>query len=458
MPLVMKFGGGCLKNDKYIRKAAEIIISRAEKPAVVVSAIYGVTDLLLEGILKAKKNGRAIPRVVSALKNVHLKIIHETVLGRDIRKGAVCEIEKKTAKVEKLLRGISLTGEDPPSVRAHVLSYGERFAALVLAAVLCDRGADASPVESDALGLITDESYENASVLLGPFKKNFTRTARTLFAATTIPVITGFFGRTPEGKISLFGRNGSDYSAAVIAYGLEASVLEIWKDVDGFMSADPKLVPEARTIARLSYAEAAELSYFGAKILHPRTLEPLLETATSVRIKNLFAPQNPGTEIVPNGRRTHEVIKSVTINPDIALLRIHGPGVGYKPGVIGQIGRRLSDAAINIYSVITAQTCINLLVHKKDARRARRELSSLNGVVSRLDLEQDIVLVAAVGEGLLKSKGVAARIFSAVSRENINIEMISTGASEVASYFIVHKDDAENVVKAVHREFFGKPY
>jgi aspartate kinase len=221
------------------------------------------------------------------------------------------------------------------------------------------------------------------------------------------------------------------------------------------MTADPKTIPQARKIDRLSYYEAAELSYFGAKILHPRTLEPLDGMKIAVRIKSLLDPNGSGTEICSEGCENEDVVKSVTADDAIAVLRIHGPGVGYRPGVIGRIGRRLSDKGVNIHAIITAQTCINLLLDKKDARESYDALRDLDvGVMSRLDLEEDIMLIAVVGDGLLNRKGVAARIFSSISRAGVNVEMISTGASEAASYFIVRDSDGEKAIKALHHEFF----
>jgi aspartate kinase len=176
----------------------------------------------------------------------------------------------------------------------------------------------------------------------------------------------------------------------------------------------------------------------------------------SVRIKNLFDPESPGTEILPEGYEREDIIKSVTYNREIAMIRIHGPGVGYKPGIIAQIGHLLSAIGINIYSILTSQTCINILVDKKDSRQSYEALKGTRGgVIEEINLEKDITLIAVVGEGLLKKRGLAARIFSAVSKENVNVEMISTGASEVASYFIINSDDTEKIIHALHREFFG---
>lgn len=452
---VMKFGGGCLQDARSFSQAAAIIGREKERPVVVVSAVSGVTDLLIEACRQAERSERSVAASVQRIRAVHdslMKIlIRNAAVGRDLSR----HFEAAHKKVEKLLYGISYTAEVTRATRSHVLSFGERLAAFLLAALLVDRGTPARPVESDKIGMVTDDTVENATVDLAGFKRALKRLKPGLGRRDAVDVVTGFFGLNPRGKVVTFGRNGTDYSAAVVAAGLGASRLEIWKDVEGFMSADPKLEPRARKIDRLSYYEAAELSYFGARILHPRTLEPLHGLPITVVIKNLWDPDGAGTEVRPNGSVKDGVIKSVTFNADIVLLRIHGPGVGYKPGIIGTIGHRLFALGINIYSIITSQTCINLLVDRKDASRSYEALKAeRGGVIERVDLEDDIVLIAAVGEGLLRHKGLAARIFSSVSKADVNVEMISTGASEVAAYFIVKRTDLDKTVHALHREFF----
>ncbi|MBN2206484.1 MAG: aspartate kinase [Candidatus Aminicenantes bacterium] len=453
---VMKFGGGCLKDAKTLDRVAAIIAHEGRKPAVVVSAFQGVTDQLIAAAAAARDDERTISDRVSRLWDRHVKVAEGAIRPVAVREETLRAIEVVLQRVERLLYGIAYTGEASPAIHNHVLSYGERLAARCVAGALRARGVAARPLDSDRIGMVTDDALENATVNLGRFRASFRRTAGHIKRGLYVPVVTGFFGVTPEGRISLFGRNGSDYSAAVLAHGLEARSLEIWKDVGGFMSADPDAVKAARKIGRLSYYEAAELSYFGAKILHPRTLEPLTGRTVEVRIKSLAEPGGRGTEIVRRVPARRNVVKSVTANEGLALLRIHGPGVGYKPGIIGRLGRRLAELRVNIYSIITAQTCINLLVDGKDARRGFEALKSdRNGVIARVDLEEDVALVAVVGEGMVERRGVAARVFSAVARAGVNVEMISSGASEVATYFIVDRADAARAVRALHREFFG---
>ena len=454
---VMKFGGGCLKDGACFARAAEIIRDQEGPRAVVVSAASGVTDKLVSGIKEATAGEEAELTTLAEIMTGHKTLVRDGIGDPAVREDVETALADKFRRLEKLFMAVAFAGEISPSLEANILSYGERLAAIVLAGCLRSLGVSAAALDADEIGMITEEAYENATADLAEFRKAVVPIAEGLFRSGSVPVITGFFGRTPEGKVSTFGRNGSDYSAAVVAAALDATALEVWKDVDAYMSADPDLVLNPAPVRRLSWDEAAELSYFGAKILHPRTFEPLTGKTVPIVIKSFLDPANPGTEILPRAFVDDEIVKSVTSNHRIALLRIHGPGVGFKPGVIGRIGRTLADAGINIYSVITSQTCINLLVDEADAGRSLERIRTMtNGIVQRVDLRDDIALVAVVGEGLLETPGVVARVLAAVSRAGINVEMMSTGASEVAAYIIVKRDRAAEAVNSIHRAFFEK--
>lgn len=452
---VMKFGGGCLKDGEHFLKVARIIKAEKESAVVIVSAVSGITDLLEDGIQLSMESEKNISEIIKAVRGKHEDIVRASIRDDDSRKRTLADIEERLGKLERLFYGVAYTGEITASLKAHILSYGERLSAILLANILKSSGKEAVAVEADQIGIVTDESFEDATAALPEVRKNLKSSLLPLVDNGVTPVITGYFGCTPEGKVTTFGRNGSDYSAAVAAYGVEAGVLEIWKDVNGFMSADPKIVKCPHRIDELSYYEAAELSYFGARIIHPRTVEPLMDFHIPLYIKNLYRPEKEGTKVLPVASERGDVIKSVTYNLKISVLRIHGPGVGYKPGIIAEIGSLLSEKGINIYSVITSQTCINLLVDKRDSRRSYESMRKLvGGIIERVNLEDDIALIAVVGEGLLKRKGVASRVFTSVADEDINIEMISSGASEVAYYFVVKEGEVERAVNAIHREFF----
>lgn len=452
---VLKFGGGCFKNSSSILKAAAVIQSEEDPPVVVVSALYGITDLILQGIQQAGQSEKYIPSVLKAITVYHLQLLEETMADKKQQEATSREVSVRIEQLKRLFLGIAYTQEIVPTIKAKLLSYGERLSAVVLAGIICGRGKKAVALEADKIGMITDASWENATILSSETSRNLSQHVIPLVRHGIIPIVTGYFGCCSDGRITTFGRNGTDYSAAAIAQGIRADRLEIWKDVNGFMSADPQLVPQARKINELSYYEAAELSYFGAGILHPRTVEPLLNETIDLCIKNLSHPGNQGTRLQKSGYQSREVIKSVTCNRNICRLKIQGPGVGNKPGIIALIGSALASEDINIISIITSQTCINLLIDQQDSEKSYAALHNLDvGIIDHITKDNSLALVAVVGTGLQQQRGIAARVFSTVAAQKINIEMISSGASEVAAYFIVAEALARKAVQAIHNEFF----
>lgn len=452
---VMKFGGGCLKNPGDFQKIGKILGREKEKTAVVVSAVHGVTDLICNAVNSALNSEHAIPSLLKTIATKHKKIVDYTIKNKDISNITWIEIETRLKKMERLLFGVAYTEEISDPLTALIHSYGERICASLLAGVLRDMGIMAQAFDSDEIGMITDEFYDSATAVLPEIRKNLCQNIKPFMEKDMIPIVTGYFGCSYDGKITTFGRNGSDYSAAVIAYGIEADSIEIWKEVNGFMTADPRIVLNAQRIKSLSYYEAAELSYFGAKILHPRTVEPLKDLPIPVMIKNINDSYNGGTKLMNESPERKNAVKSVTYNREISIVKIQGVGVGFKPGILGHLGHVLGNKKINIYSAITSHTNINLIIAKKDKKTAYAALSSLiGGIIDSVEVEDNVALVAVVGKGVQRRKGIAARIFSAVAKEEINIEMISSGASEVAYYFIVKVDEVGRAIQAIHHEFF----
>lgn len=454
---VLKFGGDCLKNSEHILKVVDIILSQKNFPIVVVSAIYGITDLLIDGIITAKEKEVNVANTISILTEKHYEIAQDSIVNDSVLQSTIQDIVLLIKRVERLLYGVSYTEEDTAAIRAYITSYGERLAAVILSGVLEDKGVKANIIETDKIGLVTDEQYENATVDLKEFKVNFKPVAANILNDEAIPILTGFFGNAPDGKVTTFGRNGSDYTAAVMAYGFDAPILEIWKDVDGFMNADPKIIKEAEIIDHLSYFEVAELCYYGDRLLHPLTIEPIAGLGIPIHIKNIFNQDSKGTIISPDAYIDECIIKSIAYNPNIAMIRLHGSGIGYKAGIVTTIANALSEKNINIFSTVSSQTCINLLIETKDADESYEILKEYKGnIIERIDFQKDIALIAVVGEGVLKRKGIFARVLGAVSDNRINIEMASAGASEVAVYLIIASDDVDDAIKSIHKEFFGK--
>ncbi|MFA5012647.1 MAG: aspartate kinase [Ignavibacteria bacterium] len=451
---VIKFGGDCLSDSKHILKAVEIILSEKQFPVVVVSAMEGITDLLLNGIIKAKGKETNVNETISTLTEFHYNITQESIKNDKVFNKTIQIFTKLIKKVERLLYGVSYTEEITDAVKAYILSYGERISAAILSGVLEDHGTESTVIETDKIGLITDDNFDQAMVNLEEFKRNFNFHAHSIYNAGIIPIFTGFFGSSAEGKVTTFGRSGADYSASVIAYGFDATELEIWKCCTGFTSADPDIVKDAVIIDKLSYFEAAELSYFGKRILHPLTIEPIATQEIPISVKNLCDPKGKGTLIITEAYVEENVVKSISQNDDIAMIRIHGTGIGYKPGLIKSISDALSANGINIFSTLSSQTTINLIIENNFAEEALEILNSFKGkIIEKINFVRNIALIAVIGEGLLRKRGIFGRILNAVSHEKVNVEMASGGASEVAIYIIVPKEELYEVINALHKEF-----
>jgi aspartate kinase len=332
---------------------------------------------------------------------------------------------------------------------------GERMSVHLMAGCLKSMGLNAEAVETDGIGMRAFGEYGNGTVDLDVTREALPPSLAPLLNANKIPIVTGFFGETDDGNPITFGRGGTDYSAAVLADSLEANRLELWKDVKGFLSGAPNMVEESRPLSNLTYDEAAELAYFGAKILHPRTVEPLLDRKIPIVVRYTFQPEDPGTRIGLGSHDRDDIVQSVTYDRSVAMLRVHGADVGYTVGLLTKLVSQLSRLGINIRSVMTSQTCINILLDQETIQQGYEHLHrlDLNGVDSVEPIE-DIGLVAIVGEGLVHAEDQVAKAIIALTHAGVHVELIVTGASKVAAYFIVKEDRLERSVRVVHEAFF----
>jgi aspartate kinase len=449
----MKFGGTCLGTDDALRRVSSVVKAEKERKIVTVSAASGVTNSLKE-FVSSPKQEKEIDDFLLTLKLRHVELLPKR--NGDARKEALEMIEKKVTKLDRLLYGVTYTEELTPRTYDLILSAGERLGAVVVAARLSHAGLDSVPMETDALGLVTNNEHFNAVAILGECEKNLGPPLKKALDDGIVPVVTGFFGITQNGHVSTFGRSGTDYTASVLAYSMRSGPVEIWKEVDGFMSADPKMVKKAFLIDRLSYEEAAELAYFGAQVLHPRAVQPARLRGIDVVIKNLYDAKSPGT-IIGNSKATRkDVIKSVSSVPKVATLKVYDTGAGYKSGFLSDITTCLTKAGINLFSATTSQTCVAVIIDESDAYAANRAVKSLmGGIGESYEIETGRALVCTVGEGLGSTKGVAARVFKAVASKDVNVELISAGASTVAYHFTVSQKDLRKTVVEIHKEFFG---
>jgi bifunctional aspartokinase / homoserine dehydrogenase 1 len=459
--LVMKFGGTSMGSAERIEIAARICREqKTARPVVaVVSAMSKITDLLLAAMRRAEagdENGLALD--IRKLRDRHEETC-QTLLAADRRDAVRNQMYRLIGDFERIARGMLMLGERPPRSVDEALATGEKLSALLMAAFLESQGVHAVAV--DAAGVIvTDALFGGATPLMEPTRARAVAILRPMLEEGVLPVVTGFNGATADGRPTTLGRGGSDFSASILAAALDAAELWIWTDVDGIMSADPRLVANARVLEEVTYSEAAELAYNGAKVLHPRTLAPLVERKIPVWSKNSFDLAKPGTKIVP-ALRDSRAARAVTSMADVALVSMESTS----PELTGT---RLMARALDTLTLCNTEVLIFtsssyrqnfcFLVRNEELNRAVERLEEslalelAHGYVQPIQIDRHVGLLAIVGEGMRGTPGLAGRIFTAISRENVNIIAIAQGSSELTIAVVVHRDGLEAAVRAVHEE------
>lgn len=459
----MKFGGTSVGDARCIRRAAQIVQEAAgERPVTaVVSAMSGVTNRLIQAA-KASEVGdlEKATAIFGALRQQHASAINELIVNPDRRGQLIKHLDTIFDEGERLCRGTALLFELTSRTLDAISSLGERLSAPIVAGALVESGARSEAVEATEL-IVTDSSHGGADPLMDRTRTRSEARLRPLLEQGVIPVVTGFIGATRSGILTTLGRGGSDYSATILGAVLDAGEVIIWTDVDGVLTADPRLVPEARTIPEISYREATELAYFGAKVLHPKTLRAVAQAGIPVWIRNSFEPERTGTKITPLGRSNGGGVKALTAIRDVALITVGGPGIVGLPDVVGRTFSTTAELHANILliSQSSSQNDICFIVASSDAQRTvealRKEFAQdvAHEKVEHITLEPDIAIVAVVGENMRGTPGVAGRTFNCVGRENVNIIAIAQGSSESNISFVVSDKDMKAALTATHREF-----
>ncbi len=451
---VLKFGGSSLRDGDDYRHVASLIRDRDDKTVIVVSALNGVTDELLEVLPHAKKSQDAIDAFLSRMEDEHHAALATAAPSHP--EPAASELDELLENLERILYGISYTEELTPKTRDLAASYGERLSARILAAALAEQDQPAKGLDADRIGLVTDGTYGVATARYEDTSPNLHDALVPLVDDGTVPVVTGFFGRDEHGHVTTFGRGGSDYSAAVIARALDADGVEVWKDVDGFLTADPDRISTARPLSHMTYDEAAELAYLGARVLHPRTVEPLHESTIPILVKNTMNPEAPGTRIGPP-REEPDQLSAIGARDGYAIVRMQGSGMAYTPGVGREVFDTLGEAGINVVNMAASQASFALLVDEEDAADAA-ELIRRSEVptVEEVTVQRGFSLVCFVGQDIGGHAGVAGRVFSVVGQAGVNVNMISVGASDVAMAFVVGDEAVEDALTALHEAFLAE--
>lgn len=464
--LVMKFGGTSVGSAHSMAQAAQIVKdARAEwgRVVVVTSAIAGATNALLNSAVSAAKGDlHPLPETEKWLLSNH-EAIADALISDPARLAQVKkDMRSLVTSFGDLCRAIGILGEASPRALDAVASLGERLCVRLLAAVCESQGVAAQYVESTQL-IVTNNNFQNAHPDFGA--TTFATRARLnpLLLAGIVPIITGFIGATPEGVVTTLGRGGSDYSAAILGAALPADEVWIWTDVDGVMTADPRMVPEARTLPEISYGEIAELAYFGAKVLHPKTVRPLVEAGIGLRICNTFNPAHPGTRLVANVKtgkvgQSEKVIKAVTAIRKQRLVTIEGRGMLGVPGVAARAFAAVASTGTSV-PLITQASSEQSICFAVPSEATEAVLAALQKVFSteladndidRVWATEDVSIITVVGTGTRNTPGVAGHIFSKLGQANVNVLAIAHGSSDVSVSLVVESVDDEKSVRALH--------
>jgi aspartate kinase len=463
MLVVMKFGGTAVESGERIRRISNLALNYQMKMGLdvilVISAVKGMTDEIIAVAESVRKGDKAtITRFVDRLKQVHLSLIDRSIFDEDKRKEAKTTVIELAELVENVLHGMLPVREVTPKMLDYLLSFGERLSTFIVSIAIRDIGGSAEFLVGNEVGIVTDSNFGEAVPLMDTTKLRVSHKLKPLLAKKTIPVITGFIGADQHGNLTTIGRGGSDYSATIIAAGSRADEVWLWSDVDGLMTADPKIVSDARVIREASYAEALEMALFGAKYMHPRALEPVIESNIPMRLRNFMKIDDNGTLVVNNpSDDSHRIVKAISSIRHTALIDVSGVGMVGSPGTAGRIFDTLAKNKVNIMMISQSpsESSISMVVKKEVLEKATGtlELSLLGRVIKKIDVKEDVAVVAVVGSGMRGIKGVAARVFSAVGNMNINVIMITQGSSELNLAFVVNDADCVEVVRAIHREF-----
>jgi len=445
--IVMKFGGSSLADVPALERVAGIVESRlARRPLVVVSAHKGVTDDLLGAARAARKGGvEAAAPFLERLRRKHAEIAAGVGLDEQVPRALLDELET-------VIRGVDLLRELTPRTLDYVASFGERLSARGLAALFRQRGTKAEAFDAWDLGLTTDGRFGRA--LPVPESEAAIGAAVAAIPEGTLPVVTGYIARDRRGRVNTLGRNGSDYSAAIFGAGVGAEEVEIWTDVSGVLTADPRVVEQARPVAELSFDEAAEVAVYGAKVVHPATLEPAVRRDVPIRVLNTFEPDHPGTRITRDGSdgSGDHPVKAIAHKGGQTLVNVRTTRMLGQHGFLAKLARAFARHEVVVDMIATSEVSVSVTV--PPARNLEIVLADLRKI-GEVTAEPNRTELCVVGSRLRETKGVAARVFAAVADADVNIEMISQGASRLNIGLVVADEDAPAALRSLHRAFFG---
>ncbi len=439
--IIMKFGGTSVGSTAMIREAVAIVKKNcARQPIVVVSAASKATDLLIEAANQVSKAERQ--RIIDSIAGKHEKIIAELGLNKETAAGEIEELRKKAILLKKTTK----------KEMDEILSFGERISSVIFSEWARNQGINAKNYNAYDLGMITDENFGSAEILPETYRileKNISKLPKG-----QVPVVTGFIGKTKTGEITTLGRGGSDYTAAIIGVAVNAEEVQIWTDADGIMTADPRVVSNARTIETVSFGEASELAYLGAKVLHPKTILPVMNKGIPVRVLNTYNPEGKGTKIVMNAENDTSPITSITYKKNVSIVSINSARMFLMHGFLHKIFKTFDEHKVSVDMISTSEVSVSVTVDNK----ANSDITGLIGDLKKIadvEIESGKASVSVIGRGIKKVPGISGEIFTALGNSRINIDMITQGASEINIGMVVDEEDSDSAVREIHKAFFA---
>ncbi len=464
MKIVMKFGGTSVGSVEALNKVIEIVQGAAgagHQVVIVASAMSGVTNKLIDAAHQAEAGDERIAHQIRGeIEDIHARTMLVFLGESSARQAVMDEISQFLDEFELLCHGIHVLGELTPRALDVISGLGERMSVRQIAAILQAHDLSAVPLDATKL-IVTDSRHGSASPLVEQTAAKTSAGLKPLLEGGQIPVVTGFVAATEDGIPTTLGRGGSDYSATIISRALSADEVWIWTDVNGVMTADPRVVPNARTIPQLSYAEIGELAYFGAKVLHPQAIRPARRAGIPVRILNTFAPDHPGTLINDTIDTNWHVVKAITVIKNLSLITVAGTGMIGVPGVAGRVFSavaRIGSSVLMISQSSSEQSiCFVVSTHETPGVLAAlkeemvRELERRD--LDEISAQDEVVILAVVGAGMKGTPGVGGRIFTALGQAGVNVIAIAQGSSEYNISLVVIEGDADESVRLIHEEF-----
>lgn len=456
--LVMKFGGTSVGNAAAIRRVINITRqARTEwtQVAIVVSAMSRVTDTLLAGAQAAVHRDEAqVAQLIAELREKHRAALQELAPGET---EVSQTLEAFLGEFKALCHALSVIEEASPRALDTIASLGERMSAPLVAAALTRAGIPAQAVDT-AQVVVTDAVFQAASPDMAATQARTEAVVAPILAAGQVPVITGFVGATPEGVVTTLGRGGSDFSGAIFGVTLGAEAVWIWTDVDGVMTTDPRVAPNALTLPELTFSEISELAFYGAKVLHPKTIRPVVERGLELWIKNTFKPDFPGTRIVPDNGQVHGDVRSVTAFRGQKVITVEGSGMIGIPGIAARTFAAVArtQTSVVLISQASSEQSICFVVPSRSAEQVHRALhDEFRHELARCDIDDVVTstesaVVTVVGAGMKHVPGIAGRIFTALGQAGVNVSVIAQGSSECSISLVVSADDADDAVRAIH--------